>query len=148
MQITRTQDEILNQYHARKDGDVLGFEVQEYLFHLDYDHVKEFLKEGVTEKEWGLQPCTRDAVLAKMKDYMEFAWDKANNRRGISANRSVMHYIAWIWLAGDDEFFKEINSDFENDYHFYGKPILEKICKKYGWDYSQWDDGIRSNYEN
>lgn len=73
-----------------------------------------------------------------MLDYMEFAWDKANNGRGISAMRSMHHYMAWTWMLGDD---------LGNllDYQYYGKDNLVKICKHYGWDHAKWDDGVRRN---
>lgn len=68
--------------------------------------------------------------------YMPFAWDKANNGRGFSASRSMSHYQAWIWLAGDD--IGDLS-----EYDSYGKDNLVKICKHYGWDHSQWDNGVR-----
>jgi hypothetical protein len=69
-----------------------------------------------------------------MNEYMSFAFEKARGERGISANRSIMHYIAWIWLNSEDEFATEIDTDFEENYHSYGISILKKICKHYGWD--------------
>ena len=71
---------------------------------------------------------------------MEFAWDKANNCRGISASRSIDHYSVWIWLLGDEDKLSDIR-----DYEYYGKPQLVEICELYGWDHSKWDDGVRTN---
>lgn len=141
----RTQQEIIERFEQRTVGDLLGFEIGEYRPYLDYEYVKPYLKEGVTEVEW--EPYALKNVINRMEKYMSFAWDKANNCRGISATRSVQHYIAWIWLSGDDDFAKEIEQDYELHYCHYGKPILEKICNHYGWDWKQWDDGTRTNTE-
>jgi hypothetical protein len=71
---------------------------------------------------------------------MDFAWDKANNGRGISANRSIAHYQAWLWLLG-----VEWCDTLMDDYEFYGKPQLIRICEYLGLDPKQWDDGERVN---
>ena len=86
------------------------------------------------------QPRDRESLLKTMLGYMPFAWEKANSYRGLSALRSMSHYMAWTWLAGDD--FGDLS-----DYEFYGKDHLVKICNHYGWDSSQWDDNIRLNEE-
>ncbi len=146
----RTQEEITERIDGRQERDVLGFEWHEYVGALGWEHGKQYLKEDtkLIEDDWELEFPTQESIMARMKDYMEFAWDKANNCRGISASRSIAHYVAWIWLYGDDEFAKEIEGAFDHNYEYYGKDILAKICDKYGWDYKQWDDSRRSNSEN
>lgn len=135
----RTQEEILQRFNNRKNDDMLGFEVNVYLSYLDYDHVKPFLKEGTTEVGWTPNPTDKESIKKQMIDYLEFAWGKANNCRGISANRSIMHYQAWFWMIGEDE----IADHLMDDYKYYGKPQLETICEYLGVDHKQWDDGIR-----
>jgi hypothetical protein len=143
---TRTQKEIVDRINDRKAADIFGFEWGEYLGYLDYDHAKPFIKEGTTAEEWAAPPaCTKEALVEVMRDYMEFAWGKANDMRGISANRSVEHYIAWLWLAGEDDFGAEVEQEYEDNYQHYGKEILIMICERYGWDYSKWDNGERTN---
>jgi hypothetical protein len=78
-----------------------------------------------------------------MLEYMPFAWDKANDMRGLSAGRSVQHFVGWTWLAGDDEL--SAWCDDNSNYQHYGKEILVRICEHYGWDWRQWDDGVRTN---
>lgn len=80
-----------------------------------------------------------------MEEYMAFAWSKANDSRGISAVRSIQHYIAWIWLLGDEAFAREIETELNSNYCFFGKEILISICKKFDWDSTQFDDGVRTN---
>lgn len=141
----RTQDEIVKRIETRKGSDPLCFEVNEYIDYLDFDHVQPFLKEGVTEQDWQEATTKVNAPIERVHDYMPFAWGKANDERGISANRSIMHCLAWLWLAEEDEFLAQVERQYNVNYHFYGKPILEMICEHFGWDWSQWDDGIRTN---
>jgi len=140
----RTQDEIVKRIETRKDDDLLGFETGEYINYLDFSNARPFLKDDVTEQNWQEAVAMIGVPIKRMHAYMEFAWGKANNSRGISANRSVMHCIAWLWLAGEDDLLAQVEDEYCN-YHFYGKPILEIICEHFDWDWSQWDDGIRTN---
>lgn len=72
---------------------------------------------------------TRKNIIKVMKDYISFAWEKANDKRGISANRSIEHFKGWLWLLGDEEVVEYLKAN----YTPYGKPGLAYICKKYGF---------------
>lgn len=133
----RTQQEILERIKKVEDSDFLGFQRSELLAYLDFENVKPFLKDGVTESEWKKETRSPTQVMI---DYMPFAWDKANDKRGISAGRSIEHYVSWLWLDGNDELSSNIS-----DYEYYGKPQLIQICEYLGLDHEQWDDGVREN---
>src|SRR6056297_1829528 len=92
--IMRTQEQIANKIKKWQEEDIFGFKTGDLLEHLDYAHAKDFLKPEVTEEEWSEAQAelSRESILKKMEDYMEFAWDKANSCRGISAGRSLAHY--------------------------------------------------------
>ena len=142
----RTQEELFQRYLARKDHDMFGFETGEYLRGMERNRLERLremghIKEDADLSEWEPDLNNGDALAKCMHEYMPFAWDKANNCRGISAWRSLAHYIAWLWMAGEEGF------DNLDDYEFYGKPQLERICDYLRLDASQWDDGIRSNTE-
>ena len=134
----RADDEILQRIEAIKSNDAFGFEITDLIHRLPFDLAKPYLKEGVSEDEWSPLPRDRDSLIKEMLDYMPFAWEKANNERGISAYRNMCHYSAWTWLAGDD--LGDLH-----DYEFYGKDNLVRICEHYGWNHSHWDDGRRVN---
>jgi len=136
----RTQEEILKRIEARKKKDLMGFEWNEYICYLNYESAKPYLKKDITKERWGDEKGKEPAE--KIKDYMDFAWKKANDCRGISAGRSIMHMVAWLWLDGQDEFL--LNNNIE-DYEYYGKPQLIKICELYGIDWKKYDDGVRTN---
>lgn len=135
----RTQEEILKRISGRKKRDILGFEWTEYVGSLTFENAKEFLKDDVQENDWKVE--TIEELKRRAIDYMDFAWEKANGCRGISAGRSLSHYVAWLWLLGEDDF------DNIEDYQWYGKDELTKICEYFGLDSKKWDDGIRSNSE-
>lgn len=137
----RTQDEIVARIRTRKEQDFFGFETSEYLDYLDYTHAKEFLKPETTQKQWEKVRSEAKSPEEAIKDYMPFAWGKANDCRGISAGRSIMHMVAWLWLDGKD--WSEIE-----DYQYYGKPQLVRICKEYGIDWRALDDNRWRNSED
>ena len=136
----RTQEEIVKRIDERKKYDMFGWEIGEYIDCLDYEHGKPFLKKEVEKKDWKPR---RINPIKEIKDYMPFAWEKANGCRGISAGRSLMHLTAWLWLDGQDEFLKKWNN--LREYEYYGKPQLIAICELYGIDWKQFDDGVRTN---
>lgn len=136
--VERTDEEILHRISEIGHGDFLGFERSDLIGYLPFDKARPHLTEGAAEEQWTQEPRDRDSILKQMHEYMSFAWEKANNMRGISASRSMSHYSAWSWMIGED--FGDLQ-----DYEFYGKPHLVAICERFGWDHKQWDDGERTN---
>ena len=132
----RSQKEILQRIIERKENDFFGFEVQTYIPYLDFENAKQFLKDGVTEVDWKQNRDPKQEMIG----YMPFAWEKANGGRGISASRTISHYVAWLWLDGNDNLASSIE-----DYEYYGKDELRSICEYLGLDPDEWDDGIRRN---
>lgn len=141
----RTQSEIVERIEKVREIDFLGFETGEYTFYLNFEHARPYLKEGTTEEQWASHPeLTDEAVKKEMREYIEFAWEKANGFRGISAGRSIDHYRAWFWLLGEAEAETELN---EENYEFYGKNQLVWITEWLGLDPEKYDDGVRLNEE-
>jgi hypothetical protein len=136
----RTQDEIVNKIKEIEFTDFFGFKTSDLIDYLDYEHAKPYLKPEVTKDQWKIMPTDRESILKEMHEYMSFAWDKANNRRGISASRTMGHYSIWVWMLGDEEIFGNLE-----DYEYYGKDKLVELCEHYGWDAKQWDNGERVN---
>lgn len=122
--------------------DWMGIERGDLTRALPFDDAKPFLRDGVTVEDWeGFNPDT-ETIVGMIREYMPFAWGKANGCRGISSNRSVSHMKAWLWLLEDD-----LGEKLDAIYIFFGKPCLRVICEKYGWDWRQWDDGEWRNEE-
>lgn len=91
----RTDEEIIARIREVADRDLLGYERSDLLQALDYDkyaEVAESLGFTVIDRESFGQPVrNREQLIEQMKDYMPFAWDKANSKRSISAWRSMSH---------------------------------------------------------
>jgi len=139
----RTQAEIIKRLKERRPRDPFGFEWLEYIWGLTRESAETLvgteLRENADLSEWGDTPISNEDILDKCKEYMEFAWEKANGCRGISAGRSLMHYKAWLWMLGRDD-FEDIDK-----YDYYGKDELVRICEFLKIDHEKFDDGIRSN---
>lgn len=141
----RTQEEILERIKQVSSEDIFGTQTSDLIQFLTYDNAKQFLSKEAAkliedgEKEW--IPDTDP--IAEIKSYMDFAWEKANNRRGLSAIRSLQHMKTWLWLAGEDAMSKSLD-----EYTHYGKPQLVKICEKYDIDWKALDDDRWVNNED
>lgn len=137
----RSDEEVMariRKIQASPDKDPFGFEKSDLVATLPFSMAKRYLKDEVTEGQWSdaMEIRDPDHVRKGIYDYMSFAWEKANNERGISASRTISHMCAWLWLLGEDELCEEIR-----DYHLYGKPQLVIICEHFGWRWRKWDDG-------
>lgn len=110
-------------------NDLLGFKTEALAAFLPWEHAKALVKPTVTEEEWtkDTKPLTREAVIEQMRGYMEFAWGKAKDERGISASRSVEKLREWAWLLGDDDLVTAIE---EAPYGWYGVDTLRVICER------------------
>jgi hypothetical protein len=146
----RKQEEIIQRMQHLIDGtipDLFGVQVHDTVVFLTFDNAVEFLVDEVTEEHWNstVHKGTDEKVKDAMLEYMPFAWEKANNCRGLSVSRTMDHYIAWLWLLGSETVLNAVG-DLTN-YEYYGKDNLVLICDYFNWDHSKWDDGVRSNTE-
>lgn len=143
----RTQDEIVKKIHDLKDDDFFGYKRSDLIDFLDFEHAKEFLKPEAVELEWNehrSEPVD-EVIIEQIKKYMPFAWDKANNCRGLSASRSIEHMEAWLWLLND----ARLQDDFDAmEYEHYGKEKLIVICQHLKFDWEALDDGVRTNTDS
>lgn len=141
----KTVDEISAKIKELEQGndDFFGFKRSGLIGYLPFKQAASYLKDDVTSDQWTPRGLCAHEIVAEMFDYMEFAWGKANNCRGISAGRSVQHYEVWLWLLED-----KLGEELEALYEFYGKPCLRAICEKYQWDWRKWDDGEWRNDED
>ena len=130
--------EIKNKIKEGFSNDFFGFGVSDLIDTLPFEDAKEYLKEEFVAKEnaseeWESTRLKSDEdVKEKMLDYLPFAWGKAEDERGLSADRSIQHFTAWAWLI-DDEFSNEIENMYNTNYAPYGEPILGFISEKLGY---------------
>jgi len=135
----RRQSEIVPYYQSIEDNDFLGFKREVLLRYVTYEQARPLLKPDAKPEEWfEPTPLSRETVLEEMRSYMEFAWDKVCNHRGISANRSVEKMAMWLWLLEDHDLQRFAEDD--DHYAMYGAPILAAVCKKYGFPIPEGED--------
>lgn len=96
----RTQEEIVARIKEAQERDVLGFEWQEYIDALDWNHLQQFLKPDHTLTEAIAGTPDADKVSDHAKGYVGFWLEKIEDERGISVQRATMHFRAWKWLLG------------------------------------------------
>lgn len=128
----RSKDEIVEKIRdISVNGDIFGFERSVLFDYLTFDEAKEFISSGkraAAEEEWGnVKSLSESEILNEAKDYMEFAWGKVANHRGLSASRSVDKMRAYCWLLGVQD-----QVDWDN-YAQYGAPVLYSVCRVLGF---------------
>lgn len=129
----RTADAIVERVLASRS--FFGFDAEVLLSVITFENAKRLLPEPPDKPEdWGeVVPNTEEGLTAAAKDYMDFAWDKAEDHRGISAGRSVEKMTAYMWLLGKDDLVARIERD-DIPYTNYGAPVLREISREMGWD--------------
>lgn len=141
----RTEDEIVNQIkEIEKSGfDFFGVMRGDLLQYLPLEKAIPFLSSRPAPDKWMQRAVDVESIKHQIASYMDFAWNKANECRGLSAGRSIQHIQAWLWMLGEEQASREIE-----DYSQYGKPQLRAICEHFGLDWKQWDDGNWRNNED
>ena len=133
-------------------GDTYGVRRHKLLRCLAYDHVRPLLAGTSTvdmdSQTWQAErytPCTRSALIAALAHYMKLAWEIANDRRGILADRSLEHVEEWMWLMGDADHAAWQTVAAYIPHRYYGKERLVAVCDRYKIAWTKWDDGKRVN---
>lgn len=77
--------------------------------------------------EWNHKELTRENVLEQLKSDVEFGFEKALNKRGISANLMYSVVQMWNWIL--DEGLEDFD-----DYAQYGLPLFKATAIKYDFN--------------
>ena len=128
----RTQEEIMKRFN--ESDDLFGTQKGDLISFMEFENAKPYLKDEYVadvesgKEKWEVSTDAKKEIL----DYLEFAYGKAENERGLSANRSMLHFKTWIWLD-DPEFYDKIIPEID-DYYDYGISVLDSISKHYGFE--------------
>lgn len=140
----RTEAEIVARIeeHAEKFFD---FTAEDLLPYLSYAKAKPYINAETTEEDWaGIVERNRKPPAEVILDYLPFAWEKANNCRGLSAGRSVNHFETWLWLDGKEELASRLSQVYE----YYGKTCLVLVSEEYGFNWLEYDNDKWVNEED
>ena len=126
----RTQKEIERRAKKQYKQDNTGFEWTMYIDYLSYDRAKRIVP-TLPKDEWQKAHdfVTSTPIIKQMRDYLPFAAKKAMEGRGMSAQRSLRHYVAWFWLMGHDDMANAIEKYLMESYNNYGKDMLHTISE-------------------
>ena len=79
-------------------------------------------------------------MLKQLKEDVEFGFEKALNKRGISSSLMFEVVRFWNWVL------EEGLEDWDEDnYAMYGLPLFKATAVKYGWDNPIGDDNGDEN---
>lgn len=97
------------------------------------------------KEKWdaNVKPLTRENVLAQLESDVDFGFEKALNKRGISSGFMFEVVRMWNWIL------EEGLEDWpESNYAMYGLPLFKATAVKYGFDNPIGDDdGDESWYD-
>lgn len=103
--------------------------------------LKDEFKATWAPKEW-----TRENVLEQLTQDLDFGFEKALNKRGISAGTMLQVVQMWV-VALEDEGIKDY--DFERNYAQYGLPGFKAVAVHYGLPNQIGDDtGTEAQYSS
>lgn len=92
-------------------------------------------EEWDNEEKWNsiLIPFTRENILNQLKEDVDFGFEKALDKRGISSSLMYNVVMMWNWI---------LEEGLENwdDYAMYGLPLFKATALKYGFDNPIGDD--------
>lgn len=131
-----TKEQILARIEEVKKNDFMGFETFDLVEALDFEDARAFLKEEVSAAEWDARKEKGENPETTIREYLPFAWEKANNCRGLSADRSVSHMAAWLFLAGHGTLVEPMR----DLYQYYGKPCLVVVSELVGFPWQDYDN--------
>ena len=136
-----TKEQILAEVKGgRKSSSIDGRDYGRLVDFFEVEHYEAFgfkLKEGADPSGIEVQEWTEENVLKQLACDVEFGFEKALNKRGLSA--SAMHGVVqmWMWVL-EDELASEEKSD--ELYAQYGLPYLKAVALKYGFPNRIGDD--------
>lgn len=141
----RPMSDVVAQLKADKppdlvEGSMFGFWIEVPLEFVTFDDAKAagILKPGA--EAWEAPLYTVASVTEGAQKYMEFAWGKVRDHRGISAVRSVEKIGMYMWLLMRDDVLRAMN---EVGFAQYGAPKLKAACDLLKWPMPDGDGELR-----
>lgn len=149
----RTLDEILSNY---KSNCLDGRDTYRLWKFIPWDVAKNYpdflenIKEEYRNEEaWNSEvyemPYTRENIIEHLRSDVAFGFEKALDRRGISASLMFEVVRMWNWVLDEDE---ELTNWSEYNYAMYGLPLFKATALKYGFPNEIGDDEGNESWYN
>ena len=134
----KTLEQIKENYKSRT---LDGRDLYRLAKFLPFNMLKDFgleANDGVTEEDWNKTTIefTKENILAQLEKDVEFGFDKALNKRGISSGLMFNVVMMWNWIL--EEGLE--NYDENTGYAQYGLPLFKATALKYNFDNPIGDD--------
>lgn len=130
----KTIEEIIKNYENYETSieDRFGRRLCKFLTEGQMKEIGFELREGIdhTPEEW-----TRENIINQLKSDVEFGFEKALDKRGISS--SLMFSVVMSWNKVLEEGLEDWDED---NYRYYGLPLFKATALKYGFDNPIGDD--------
>lgn len=130
-----TQDQVLAAIKAGRNSECL--DGRDYARLCDFFHQDHWETLGFSAEEGSQDhdpiPWTEENIVSKLRDDVEFGFEKALNKRGISSGFMYSVVKMWLWILEDDL------SEFD-EYAMYGLPLFKRVAVKYGFPNPIGDD--------
>lgn len=88
-------------------------------------------------EKWEPEEFTHENVLARLKSDLSFAFEKALNKRGLSAGMMFSVIKMWVWVLDEHEDLVNWSDD---NYAQYGLPFLKAVALRYNLENPIGDD--------
>lgn len=149
----RTLDEILSNY---KSNCLDGRDVYRLWEFIPWDVAKNYpdflenIKEEYRNEEaWNSEiyekEYTRENIIEQLRSDVAFGFEKALDRRGISASLMFEVVRMWNWVLDEDE---ELANWSSYNYAMYGLPLFKATAVKYGFPNEIGDDEGNESWYN
>lgn len=149
----RTLDEILSNYKSNCLDGRDTYRLWKYIpweVAKNYPDFLENIKEEYrNEEKWMSEvyemPYTRENILEQLRSDVAFGFEKALDRRGISAGLMFDVVRMWNWVLDEDE---ELTNWPSYNYAMYGLPLFKATALKYGFPNEIGDDAGDESWYN
>lgn len=106
---------------------------------------EEYRNEEMWMSKIYVKPYTRENILEQLRSDVAFGFEKALDRRGISASFMFEVVRMWNWVLNEDE---ELTNWSSNNYAMYGLPLFKATAIKYGFPNEIGDDNGDESWYN
>lgn len=103
----RSWKELIDAVETNIDSNAFFTPADTIINFLPYYYAKKYLANSYTYYDWDTNksiPHTRDGIIDKMKERLEFLSEKYEDNRGLSTAKALMQVQTLCWLLKDDQY--------------------------------------------
>lgn len=139
----KTLEQIIEEVKNGKESQCLdGRDFARLIDFVPVDKLELFGFKEIEGKTYTPSEFTKENVLKQLQKDVDFGFEKALNKRGISSTFMYEVVKMWMWVLEDE--LAEFDS-----YAMYGLPLFKAVALKYGFENPIGDDtGSESKYNS